>query len=134
MPCCISNGFTKEQCTKIKALFSKSSTNELVQAEIKKQLKENKTKLAQFNKIKDTKDTELANLESQLKSAQNTLDAKRQMLTMVPQLATEEDVQLAANEVVNIQASIVNKKAEIAETETSINNLTTTINALQSQL
>ena len=131
---CISNGFTKEQCIKIKALFAKSTTNELVLAEIKKQLKDDKAKLVQFNKIKETKETELENLESQLKSAQNTLDAKKQMLNMTPQLATEEDVQLAANAVVNKEAEIVYKKAEIEDVEKSINNLTTTINALQSQL
>ena len=130
----VSNGYTKEQRDKIKALFQKSTTNELVLAEIKKSIKENELKLKEFNKILIAKDTELATLEAQLEGAKNTHEAKQEMFKMVPQLATAEDVQLAANEVVNINAKIVEKKAEIESTQKSINNLTTTINALKNQL
>lgn len=130
----LSNGFTKEQTEKIKALFAKSTTNELVIEEIKKTIKADNAKLAQFNKILATKETELENFTAQLESATNTHNAKIAMYNMKPQLATAEDVQLSANEVVNIQARIEEKKAEIAETKTSIENLTTTINALKSQL
>lgn len=130
----ISNGFTKEQREKIKALFAKSNPNELVLAEIKKAVKENSTKLAQFHKILTTKETELANLQSELESAKNTHNAKKEMFAMVPQLATADDVQLAANEVVNIEAKIADKTGEIEETKKTINNLTTTLNALKSQL
>lgn len=130
----VSNGFTKEQRDKIKALFQKSTTNELVLAEIKKSIKENDAKLKEFNKILIAKETELATLEAQLEGAKNTHEAKQEMFKMVPQLATAEDVQLAANEVVNITAKIVEKKAEIESTQKSIANLTTTINALKNQL
>ena len=130
----ISNGYTKEQRDKIKALFQKSTTNELVLAEIKKSIKENELKLKEFNKIFIAKETELATLEAQLEGAKNTHEAKQEMFKMVPQLATAEDVQLAANEVVNINAKIVEKKAEIENTQKSITNLTTTINALKNQL
>ena len=130
----VSNGFTKEQRDKIKALFQKSTTNELVLAEIKKSIKENDAKLKEFNKILIAKETELATLEAQLEGAKNTHEAKQEMFKMVPQLATAEDVQLAANEVVGIEAKIVEKKAEIESTQKSITNLTTTINALKNQL
>lgn len=130
----ISNGYTKEQQEKIKALFSKSNTNELVLAEIKKQIKEKAAQLTQFNKLLTTQEHELANFESEYETLNNTMQAKKEMYGMVPQLATEEDVQLAANEVVNCQAKINTKKEEIAKTKTTIENLNTTINALRNQL
>lgn len=130
----ISNGFTKEQREKIKALFAPSTTNELVITEIKKTIKDDEAKLKLWNKDLAYKENELATLETQLTNAQNTHAAKKEMLTMVPQLATADDVQLAANDVVNIQARIVEKKAEIEKTKTTISNLITEINALKTQL
>lgn len=130
----LSNGYTKEQREKIKALFSKSSTNELVQAEIKKQIKDKKAKLTEFTKILNTKKTELANLQSEKEIAENAHAAKKEMYAMQPQLATAEDVQLAANAVVDVTAKIAEKEKEIADTEQTIENLKTTINALNSQL
>lgn len=131
---CISNGFTKEQQEKVKALFAKSTTDELVTAEIKKELKEDESKLNQANKLLATKETELDNLNSALVNAKNTLEAKKKMFNMVPQLATEEVVQAAANEVVNIEAKIEEKKDEIAKVNLQVVNLTKTIAALKSQL
>ena len=131
---CISNGFTKDQREKIKALFAKSNTNELVIAEIKKQLKENDIKLVQYNKLLKTKEAELENLNSEIENAKNTLEAKQQMANMVPQLATAEDVRLATEIVNDIKVKIDTKSVEINETKETINKLTTTINALKSQL
>lgn len=131
---CLSNGFTKDQREKIKALFAKSNTNELVIAEIKKQLKDNDIKLVQFNKVLKTKETELENLKIEFENAKNTFEAKQQMLNMVPRLATAEDVQLASEKVNEIKVKIDTKNVEINETRETINNLTTTINALKSQL
>ena len=130
----ISNGFTKEQQEKIKALFSKSNTNELVLAEIKKTIKEKTAQLAQFNKVLTTQEHELANFESELETLTNAEQAKKEMFSMTPQLATEEDVQLAINEVVNCKAKIETKKDEIKKTRETIDNLTTAINALRNQL
>lgn len=130
----LSDGWTKEQKEKIKALFAKSTTNELVTAEIKKTIKENTAKLNEFNKILTTKQHELENFKSELESAKNTLQAKKEMANMIPQLATAEDVQLATNEVVNIEAKINTKQNEIDEIQKSIDNLTTTLKALKSQL
>ena len=129
-----SNGFTKEQREKIKALFSKSSTNELVQAEIKKSIKDTTASLADYNKILKTKETELANYQSELESAKNTHDAKKEMYGMKPQLATAEDVQISLNIVVDIEAKIADKTADIARVKTAIENLKTTLAALKSQL
>lgn len=130
----LSNGYTKEQRDKIKALFSKPNTNELVLSEIKKAIKEKSATLAQLNKELATKEHELSRYESELKTANNTLSAKKEMFAMLPKLATEEDVEQAATEVVNIQAKIEDKKEEIEKTKATINNLNTTINALRNQL
>lgn len=130
----ISNGWSKEQKEKIKALFSKSSTNELVQNEIKKTLKENEAKVKEFNKILATKKTELDNLGTELETKKNTLSAKREMSVMTPRLATDEDVHLAEIAVQKVEAVIKAKTIEIAEVENSLSNLNSTIEALKSQL
>jgi hypothetical protein len=130
----ISNGYTKEQKEKIKALFSKSTTNELVKEEIKKTIKEKSAQLTQFSKILTTKKHELDNLNTELETLTNTHEAKQEMFNMAVQLATAEDVQLAANAVVDCQAKIADKQKEIEDTQKSIDNLNTQINALKSQL
>lgn len=130
----VSNGFTKEQQEKIKALFSKSTTNELVLAEIKKQIKEKTAQLAQFNKALTTQEHELANFESELEALNSTLQAKMEMYSMVPQLATSEDVQLATNAVTECKAKIAAKADEISKTKETVDTLTTTVNALRNQL
>ena len=130
----ISNGFTKEQMEKIKALFSKSSTEELIMEEIKKSIKDNSQKLTQFNKIKSTKEAELENLKTEMVGLKNTLQAKEGMYNMTPRIATLEDVQLAQNAVSDCALKINNKEVEIAEVKATIDNLNTTIKALKSQL
>ena len=130
----ISDGWTKEQRERIKALFSKSSKNELVLAEIKKTIKENTLKQSQLNKILSTKENELHNLQNEHEGLTNTLQAKKEMFAMTPQLATDEDVYIAKNAVAECEIKISNKKAEIDETKAAIDNLTTTIAALKSQI
>lgn len=130
----LSNGYTTEQKAKIKALFSKSSANELVFQEIKKSIKETKTKLTEFNKVLAQKNAELEALQGELRTAQNTYEAKTEMANMTPKLATAEDVQLAKNAVVACEAKIADKKQEIADTQKTIKKLNTTLSALQSQL
>lgn len=131
---CISNGMTKEQAEKVKALFTKKPANELVVAEIKKTIKEDELKLKEFNKILLTQETELDNLDSHLASAKNTHEAKLEMYAMTPRLASEEDVQLAANQVLGIEAQIEEKKREIEVTKMSISTLNTKLGALRSQI
>ncbi len=131
---CISNGFTKEQREKIKALFTKKPTNEIVKAQIKVKLKEDELKLKEFNKVLATQETELDNLESQLVSAINKHEAYKEMNKMVPSLATDEQVKEAAMQVVITEDLIVEKKHQIETTKTSIDDLTTEINALKAQL
>ena len=130
----ISNGWSKEQKEKIKALFSKSSTNEIVMAEIKKTLKEDEAKLKKFKGVLSTKQTELDNLNSELATQKNTHSAKVEMSVMTPRLATADDVKLAEIAVSETEKKIADKKKEIAEVETTIENLTSTIKALKSQL
>jgi hypothetical protein len=130
----ISNGFTKEQREKIKALFSKSTTNEIVKAEVKKSIKENSTTLAESNKLLTIQEHDLANYESELENLKNTHQAKKEMNAMIPRLASDEDVALAENAVVNCEAKIADKKRDIENTKARIENITTTINALKTQL
>lgn len=131
---CISNGFTKEQAEKIKAIFSKSSANELVIAEIKKTIKEDEARLKEFKRVLVVKENELDVAETTLNNAKNTLAAKKEMYNMIPQLATAEDVELAARAVVDAEAVVNDTKTEIEKVQASINKLNTTINALRSQL
>lgn len=130
----LSNGFTKEQREKIKALFSTADTNALVQAEIKKTIKEKTALLAQFNKMLSQQEHELTNLETEKKNRENTLAAKKEMYAMTPQLATDADVQLATNEVLNCKSQIATKSKEIEATKNTIEELTTAINALKEQI
>ena len=53
---------------------------------------------------------------------------------MTPQLATKEEVQEAANAIVNVEARIVEKQDEIAKTKVTIESLTVEISTLKSQL
>jgi hypothetical protein len=131
---CISNGFTKEQREKIRALFAKSTTDELVLKEIKKTIKEDEIKLKEFNKILCTQEAALENLRTEATSLRETYNAKKEMYKMIPQLATAEDVQLAANQVVAKESEVKAKEQEIARTNESINILQTKLNALRTQL
>ena len=131
---CISNGFTKEQREKIRALFARSTTDELVLREIKKTIKEDEAKLKEFNKILWTQETTLEALETELNTLKETWNAKREMYKMIPQLATDADVQLAANNVIVKETEIKNKKVEVERTKESIKVLTTKLNALKTQL
>ena len=130
----ISNGWSSEQMAKIKALFSKSSTDEIVLAEIKKTLKENESKVKEFGKVLVTKRTELDNLKSELEAKKNTHSAKVEMLNMTPQLATANDVKLAEIAVNDVSKKIFEKQKEIDEVEKTLANLNSTISALKSQL
>lgn len=130
----LSNGFTKEQREKIKALFSKSTTDELVLVEIKKNIKEKTAQLAQFTKALNTQEHERANLESELESLNNTLLAKKEMLAMTPQLATREDVMLAENAVADCKTRIAAKDGEIAKTKEAVESITKMIADLKAKL
>lgn len=130
----LSNGYSKEQIEQIKALFKKSTTNELVTSEIKKTLKADEVKVKEFNKILATRNSELDNLNTELESKKNTLSAKVEMQSMIPQLATAEDVRLAEYAVREVMDKIEAKKQEIAEVESSIDNLNKAISALKSRL
>ena len=130
----LSNGYSKEQIEKIKALFTKSTTNELVTAEIKKQIKDNTAKHTQYVKLVSNKESDLANLNSELEGLRNTYFAKKEMYSMTPQLATADDVNIAANAVRECESKIANKQAEIDECKATLSTIETTINALRSKL
>lgn len=130
----LSNGFSKDEMKTIKALFCKSSDDEIVTEEIKRTIKNSEAELKANNKLLTVLKQELVNLESALTNASNTVLAKQKMYTMVPQLATEADVQDAKNIAVKCEAEVNEKKVEIEKVQNIIKNLSTTISALKSQL
>lgn len=130
----LSNGYTKDQNDQIKALLSKSCSTELVRAKIKETIKSKTAEHTQLTKALATKEAELGNYESELEKAKNNLQATEKMYKMIPQLATADEVNLAANSVTEIEYKISEKKAEIVATKEAIENLVTQLNALKSQL
>lgn len=136
----LSNGYSKEDMQKIKEVVKATTnkdaktTNETVKLEIKKAIKENTAKLAELNKTLTAQQKELATLNAGLASAKTTHEAKVEMCNMTPQLATEADVQMAMNEVVNNQARVADKTAEIETTQKSIESVSNMIAALKSQI
>lgn len=131
---CLSNKYTKAEVAEIKALFAKPITNESVKAEMKKSLKDKKAQLAQLVKTQTAKEVELESLNNELKSLENTYNAKVEMYRMIPQLATDSDVQVALNAVNVCKQKIANKESEVNEVKASVENLETMVNALKSQL
>lgn len=130
----ISNGYSKDQNATIKALFCKSDDEEIVNEEIKRQIKLNQDALKVKEKDLITKKQELVNLENSYTAAKNTVLAKEKMFNMTPQLATAENVQEAKNNAVKCEAEVNDKKAEIEKVQSEIKTFTTTINALKTQL
>ena len=96
--------------------------------------KDNTAKHTQFAKIVSTKESDLANLNSELEGLRNTYFAKKEMYSMTPQLATADDVNIAANAVRECESKIANKQAEIDECKATLSTIETTINALRSKL
>lgn len=127
----LSNGYSKEQMDKIKSAIKAPNTNEYVKNEIKKAIKEKSAELSQYTKTLEVYRRELADLEFKLENALNTVQAKREMFNMVPQLATDADVQNAEHEVNACRVEIANKSTEIRRVEDHIKTTTTTLNALK---
>lgn len=132
----LSDPYTKDKRSQIKALLSKphSNSNVLVRTKIKEIIKSNTAEHAQLNKDLATQEAELGNYESELEKAKNNLQATDKMYKMTPQLATAEEVNLAANAVTEIENKISEKQAEIESTKEAIESLATQIKALKSQL
>ena len=135
----LSNGWTKEQNEQIKALIKstksgKSSTNEIIKSEIKKNIKTDTAKLTEASKDLSKREVVLEGLEGEYESLCNTFKAKREMNGMTPRLATDEDVRSAEKAVLDCEEKIRNKKNEINVLKDRIKNLTETIDALKSQL
>ena len=130
----ISNGYTKDDKVKIKALLAVASDEKLVHDEIKKTIKSDKEQLAEFKKTLANEEKELIELEKQKAAAISTHQAKQKMLGMTPQLATPADVAQAHDNVLDIVAKINTKTSEIVTTKQIISDLETTINALKTQL
>lgn len=130
----LSDGYTKEQKEKIKTLLGKVTSADYVKDEMRKTLKEKQAQLNQSNKALAELEKKQAEVKTELEALNNTLEAKKGMFTMVPQLATREDVN-AAQDAVNVcgaeYTKIVN---DIAVMRENIETLNTMIGALKSQI
>lgn len=130
----LSNGYSKEQLEQIKALFSKTNTNEIVVEEIKKTVKEKTVELLNNKKDLSVKEKEFASLKTEYEKLNKTLSAKKEMYAMTPRLATDEDVRLAIVAVNEFKKAVVAKEQEINAVKQVIETTEKTINALKSQL
>jgi hypothetical protein len=133
----LSNGFTKEQKEKIKALLAqlkavKPATNKLVVADIKKIVKEDNLKLKALNKTYSLHKSDLDKLNAERDSKNNTLSAKVELQSL--QLATNEDVQFASIRVQEVDNKITEKKQELVAVEEEIAKVKSEISSLKSRL
>lgn len=130
----LSNTYTKEQVLKIRELFTKKPTNQIVMEEIKNQLKISETNRKYTEKQIDNSNVNLDNLSKELEQAKNIYNAKIEMLNMTPQLATEEDVKNALSKVNEINSKIEKTKNEIIELEKKLFAINTNISVYKSRL
>lgn len=130
----LSDTHTKEQIIKIKEMFKKTTTNEIVIQEIKNQIKTNTNIVKELEKKIENENIVLDGYEKELEQAKNTYNAKIEMLNMIPQLATESDVQIALDKVNDINVKIDIKKNEIVELEKKVFAINSTLTALKSRL
>ena len=129
-----SDKYTAEEKSKIKALFMRGNTTELVLAHIKKTIKEKSALLTKLNKTQTTLERELSTLEGEKEQLSNTLQAKREMFTMTPQLATQDEVLQAEKAVSECIDKITAKNEEIAKTKTEIEDVSNMIADLKEKI
>ena len=133
----ISNGYTKDQKEKIKALMTKTSSgakNQIVANEITKTLKTKESELKDLNKKLATQEKELEVITKKFDEMKNTYDAKVQMNGMTPQLATSDEVKSSYENMKQAKLNVDAQNVEINKTKAVIDTTKTMINALKSQL
>ena len=130
----ISNGYTKEDAAKIKAVLSKSAVNETIKVEIKKSIKSETEAINNLNKSLKTAQRDITEIESEIEALKNTYSAKQEMYNMIPQLATINDVNEAHNAILDAENRKSAKEAEIAEINSLLEIHTTKLEALKSQI
>lgn len=119
----ISNGYTKDQKEKIKALMSKTSSgdkNQIVANEITKTLKTKESELKDLNKKLATQEKELEVITKKFDEMKNTYDAKVQMNGMTPQLATSDEVKSSYENMKQAKLNVDAQNVEINKTKAVI--------------
>lgn len=130
----LSNGYSKEDAAKIKAVLSKSAVSETIKVEIKKSIKAETEAITNLNKSLKTATHDLDSIESEIEALKNTYSAKQEMYNMIPQLATINDVNEAHNAIVDAEDRKREKEKEIEEIKSLLETHTTKLNALKSQI
>lgn len=130
----LSDTHTSEQIKKIKELFAKKPSNEIVKEELKNQLKLNETSRKNLEKQIETHNLTIDTFNQELEQAKNVYNAKIEMLNMTPKLATEEDVQNALSKVNEIEGKIAKVKNDIIELDKKLFDVNTLITALKNRL
>lgn len=130
----LSDTHTSEQIKKIKELFAKKPSNEIVKEELKNQLKLNETSRKNLEKQIETNNLTIDTFNQELEQAKNVYNAKIEMLNMTPKLATEEDVQNALSKVNEIEGKIAKVKNDIIELDKKLFDVNTLITALKNRL
>lgn len=130
----LSDTHTSEQIKKIKELFTQKPSNEIVNEELKNQLKLNETKRKNLEKQIESENSTLDGLTKDLEQATNVYNAKIEMLNMTPKLAAEEDVQNAQEKVNEINYKIEAEKNVIIELEKNLYDVNTMITMLKTRL
>ena len=131
----ISNGYSKEDAAKIKAVLNKkSAVNETIKVEIKKSIKTETEAINNLNKSLKTAQRDISEIDSEIEALKNTYSAKQEMYNMIPQLATINDVNEAHNAILDAENRKSAKEAEIAEINSLLEIHTTKLDALKSQV
>lgn len=130
----LSNTHTTEQIKKIKELFTKKPSDEIVNEELKNQLKLNEATRKSLEKQIENKNLSIDTFKQELEQAKNVYNAKIEMLNMTPKLATEEDVQNALSKVNEIEEKITKVKNDIIELDKKLFDVNTLITALKNRL
>lgn len=130
----LSNTHTTEQIKKIKELFTKKPSDEIVNEELKNQLKLNEATRKSLEKQIENKNLSIDTFKQELEQAKNVYNAKIEMLNMTPRLATEEDVQNALSKVNEIEEKITKVKNDIIELDKKLFDVNTLITALKNRL
>lgn len=130
----LSNTYTKEQRKKIKEIFTKKPSNEIVNEELKNQLKIKESSRKSLEKQIENNNSTLDSYEKDLEQAQNVYNAKIEMQNMIPMLATDDDVRESLSKVNEIKDKIEKTKSIISGLEKDLNDVNNFITMLKNRL
>lgn len=130
----LSDTHTTEQIKKIKEMFTKKPSNEIVNEQLKARLKEEETKRKGIEKQIDNSNANIDSYTKDLEQAKNVYNARIEMLNMTPPFATEVEVQEALAKVNDIENKIANEKNTIVDLDKQLLDTNTIITMLKARL